>query len=320
MHEVTLPRSDKSPQSRGGTRSRFWGLLLILGVILLGAVMRVIPSATESGGLAQWLPWMNQPTVTLYFSAAEGRVFVPISRNVSSADDLPRTTLEELLRGPQTGSGLVSTLPPGVTIHKLEIRDDVAYVELAGATLTDWRAEQVTRATTAIHKSLTALPQIETVVLSIDGHRQDPGAGLTGLPLYFGMGSYLVSVDSGRAADATDPRSLVEAYLHGPPDSEELIGLPPDTALLGLDFNPENGLVKVNLSYTEAVRSLALDNPDGMVLVLTGLIATLTELPGVKAVMLDFEGHSQLGLGQCASLLRTPQLRPQSLNVEPLLP
>ena len=46
---------------------------------------------------------------------------------------------------------------------------------------------------------------------------------------------------------------------------------------------------------------------------------TLTELKEVQAVMLDFEGQAQLGLGQCRDLLRTVQLRPDILNDERII-
>jgi hypothetical protein len=67
------------------------------------------------------------------------------------------------------------------------------------------------------------------------------------------------------------------------------------------------------------VRTLALEQPDRMRLSLLGLIATLTEFPSVRAVRLDFEGQTRLGLGQCSDLLGAPQPRPALLNDERLL-
>jgi hypothetical protein len=44
-----------------------------------------------------------------------------------------------------------------------------------------------------------------------------------------------------------------------------------------------------------------------------------TEFPEIEGVWIDFEGHANLGLGQCAHLLRTLQLHPEVLNDERLL-
>ena len=66
-------------------------------------------------------------------------------------------------------------------------------------------------------------------------------------------------------------------------------------------------------------RELALDNPARMRTVLLGLIASLTEFPEVRAVRLDFGGHTRLGLGECSDLLGTPQPRPELLNDERFL-
>jgi spore germination protein GerM len=108
-------------------------------------------------------------------------------------------------------------------------------------------------------------------------------------------------------------REALEAYLAGPADTA-LVGLPANVRLLGYDHDARNGLLRVNLSYSPAVRALATERPETMRRALLGLIATLTSYPEVQAVMLDFEGRARLGVGQCAELLRTPQRRPGLLN------
>jgi hypothetical protein len=127
--------------------------------------------------------------------------------------------------------------------------------------------------------------------------------------LYFVAGEQIVAVPS----DAAGPREALEAYLVGPADAG-LVGLPADMQLLGYEHDTRNGLLRVNLGYSPAVRALATEQPETMRRVLLGLIATLTAFPEVQAVMLDFEGRARLGVGQCAELLRTPQRRPELLN------
>lgn len=132
--------------------------------------------------------------------------------------------------------------------------------------------------------------------------------------LHFVAGELVVAVPSA----AGTPREAVDAYLAGP-DEAGLMGLPADVRLLGYDHDARNGLLRVNLSYSPAVRALASEQPETMRRVLLGLIATLTSYPEVQAVMLDFEGRARLGVGQCAELLRTPQRRPELLNDARLL-
>ena len=103
------------------------------------------------------------------------------------------------------------------------------------------------------------------------------------------------------------------------PPEPGLAGLPSDVRVLGYEHDTDAGLLSLNFSYTPSVRTLALDRPDRMRLSLLGLIASLTEFPSIRAVRLDFEGQTRLGLGQCSDLLRTVQPRPELLNDERLL-
>jgi hypothetical protein len=132
--------------------------------------------------------------------------------------------------------------------------------------------------------------------------------------LHFVAGELIVALPS----DAASPREALDAFLAGPAVSG-LAGLPADVRLLGYAYDARNGLLRVDLSYSAAVRALAADEPETMRRVLLALIATLTSYPEVQAVMLDFEGRARLGVGQCAELLRTPQRRPTLLNDASLL-
>ena len=123
---------------------------------------------------------------------------------------------------------------------------------------------------------------------------------------------------SSGAAGLGGTDDAVAAYLNGPGDGA-LTGIPRDVRLLKYDYSKEDGLASLDFSYTESVRTLALEKPDIMRSVLLGVIASLTEYAEVRAVRIDFDGHSRLGLGECSDLLRTPQRRPRLLNDERLL-
>jgi spore germination protein GerM len=298
-------------------------LVLIVTILILGAILRFIPSQSLTGDLGAWLPWLNRSTVTLYFADPTGLYLVPVSRPMSVDEDLPHLALKELIQGPKVDAGLQGTIPPDTEIRRLEIRESVAYVDLSNVFLIDRAEEDIAQAVAAVEKTLTALPEVEDVILMVEGQPLEETTDIqpalaedSSGTLYFVYGDYLTPVEDMIPGEANIPRLAMEAYLQGPPSDGLLAGLPPGTELLNFDFDPNNGLAYVNLTYTEEIRALAIAEPEKMTRTLTSIITTLTEFPEVHAVMLDFEGHAQLGLGQCRSLLRTPQSRPTILNDE----
>jgi spore germination protein GerM len=282
----------------------------ILGVALLigaGFGVRNLPP-TVSLGLAELWPWATT-TVTLYFP--DGRVIVPVSRRMRRNVDLPRATLQALLDGPAAGSGLKSPIPRGVEIRSFELKEDVAHIDLSPALLEE--SSQTRAAEIAIVETMTALPGVTSVSLSVDGQSRVASAARVPL-VYYASANGLVAVP----VSAITPRAAVAMYLSEPP-APGLTRLPPDVRLLGYEHDTGDGVLSLDFSYTASVRTLALEQPDRMRLLLVGLIATFTEFPSVRAVRLDFEGQPRLGLGQCSDLLGTAQPRPALLNDERLL-
>jgi spore germination protein GerM len=224
--------------------------------------------------------------------------------------DLARAALQALIAGPRPGTNLVNPIPRSVEIRSIKVTDKVAYVDLSAA-FRNARDKQAAQA--AILETLTELPGITSVVLSIEGQPMGEPQRRSRL-LYYASANGLVAIPS----DAGDARSALSAYLSGP-SSPELTGLPVDVRILNYDYKPAEGLLSLNFKYTSSLHEFALEKPERIRLALLGLITTLTEFPEVRAVELDFEGHTRLGLGQCSDLLRTPQLRPKLLNDERLL-
>lgn len=279
-------------------------VLALVALVGAGLGLRTLPQKA----LSAWWPWKTT-MVTLYFP--NGHSIVPVSRRLTRDADVPRAALQALLAGPSKESGVQSPIPPGVEIRSFELEEGVARIDLSSAFRSE--ASRTRAAEMAIVETMTALPGLTTVALSVDGRSVVDAA--THVPLlYYGSANGLVAVP----ISATTPRAALTTYLLGPPDSD-LTGLPPDVRLLGYEHNPIEGLLRVNFSYTRLVRTFALEQPERMRLLLLGLIASLTEFPSVRAVRLDFEGQTRLGLGQCSDLLRTPQPRPELLNDERLL-
>ena len=286
----------------GGTRSGralFW-VTLLLGCLGLGLLLRSLPP-----GIANLRP--TERIATLYF--AGGKYLFPVSRRMLSEADLPRAALEALLEGPPSGSGLGSFLPLGVKVRSFGIANGVASVDLSPEFLT---ADNAELARVAIVDTITALPQVSLVALSVAGTPIGEPAVRAPL-LYYATAEGMAAVP----VPSATPRAALEKYLAGPPEAA-WNGLPSDVRLLDYT-HAKDGLVSLSFSYTPSVRALAIDRPDRMRLALLGLIASLTEYRDVRAVRIDFEGRTRLGLGECSDLLQSPQPRPGLLNDERLL-
>lgn len=284
-------------------------VVLLAAILAAGLWARSASGTGLASSLAGWSPWVKQTTVTLYFADASGKFLVPVSRRMPTREDLPRAVAQALLDGPVESSGLTNPIPPGAEVRSFLLADGLAHVNLSAAFLSG----EPETAQAAVVETLTALPGVDSVALSVEG--EPLGGPATRTPmLYFASANELVAVPT----EAANPRAALAAYLAGPP-GPELLGLPPDVQLRAYEYDPANGLLSLNFTYTPSVRALALNDPEGMRRVLLGLIASLTEFSEVQAVRLDFEGQARLGLGQCSDLLRAPQLRPEILNDERLL-
>jgi spore germination protein GerM len=308
---------DRPPQLRRTTvRSRkandrlarlpqIFGLLAVLAA---GFWLRSLSPGKTASPLGEW-PWARTAAVTLYFS--DGQSLFPVSRRMPVNTELPSAVLRALLAGPDARSSLKNWIPYGTEIRSFDLAGEVARIDLSDAFLN--RNSRPDLAKAAIIETMTALPGVSSVALSVEGKPVATVAARMPL-LYFGSANGLVALP----VSASGPRAALSAYLSGPGDSE-LTGFPPDVRLMNYNYDRSKLFLSLNFTYTPSIRTLALDKPERMRLVLLGLIASLTEFPEVRTVQLDFQGQTRLGLGQCSDLLRTPQSRPQLLNDERLL-
>jgi spore germination protein GerM len=225
--------------------------------------------------------------------------------------ELPSAVLRALLAGPEPKSSLKSWIPSGTEIRSFGLSGGTVHIDLSGTFLEGSSQPELAKA--AVIETMTALPRVSSVALSVEGNPVVTSANRIPL-LYYASANGLVAVP----VSVSGARTALDAYLSGPSDAE-LTGFPSDVRLLSYEYAEANRSLSLNFTYTPSIRTLALDKPERMRLVLLGLIASLTEFPGVRTVQLDFQGQSRLGLGQCSDLLRTPQPTPQLLNDERLL-
>ncbi|MFQ5923412.1 MAG: GerMN domain-containing protein [Anaerolineales bacterium] len=286
-------------------RNLVWPLV-VAAVLIVGLVARTGLTSGEVE-LPDWLARLRGLPITLYVADPSDSYLVPVTRIFSGDQAVtPQDIVDSLSAGEWGSNGLNSPLPVGATIQKLSQDSGMVRLEL----LADFAEGQEQLAVVALAQSLSTLPDVRSVHITVNGASQVSDQRL----LYFSAAGLLVA----EPIVARTPEEALAAFLRGPA-AEGVMGLPEDVRLLDYELNSANGLLSVNLTYTPSVRELAVQQPEAIRQVLIGLIATLTAFDEVEAVRLDFEGHARLGLGQCSDLLRAPQIHPQILNDERLL-
>jgi len=301
--------AEPAPRSVPSAR-RFMVVGVVIALIAAGFVGRVLLSGGLAGSVvADWLPWLAGTDVTLYYGDTSTGYLVPVSRTLEGDEESIDALAASLLAGPAADTGLVTVVPAGMSVRSVTLEGDVATIDLAGASLDDALARE------AIVQSLASWPGVTEVRVMVGGSEIELRSGTHMLYFYDPSRDMLLA----KPASATNARELLEEYLLGP-GNPSLDGLPNDVEVLQFESAPGSGLIKLDLRYTDSLRTMAVSDGDGMRRILEGLIATLTTRSGtVDFVYLDFEGHATLGLGQCANLLRTVQPPPEVLNDERLV-
>jgi len=300
LHDPTVPRSRRV--------GRAWTMVLVIAALLTGLLGRSLVTDGSDSFLVSWLPWLGRTSVTLFYS--DGEYLVPVSRTVPRDQATPQALVDALLTGPADGSGLINLVPAGTVARSVSIDGSFLSVDLSGT----YADEASLLSHEAVYQSMRSWPGIEHVSVTVDGVPLETNTSGHLLYFYDEAHDMLVAQATNRARVG----DLLALYLEGP-DDPRLTGLPADIYSLSVDLG-SNDLLTLGFSFRESLRSFAIDHPESVRRVLEGLIATFnTGFPEVGGVLLDFEGHNTLGLGQCANLLNTAQLMPEVLNDERLL-
>ena len=292
------------------SRKRITAITVVSVAVLVGLIGRSVVSDGENSAFVRWLPWLDEPAITLFYGDATGHYLVPVSRTLSSDDVEPDALVETLLAGPADGSGLVILIPDGTAASSVALEDGVLSVDLSGSY--GARASELTHE--SVLQSMRSWPGVDTVAITVDGIPLDFDS--TGHLIYFYDEAHDMLV--ARPTDMERPGDVLAEYLAGSGDPS-LAGLPSDVESLGVTLG-SNELLTLDFTFRDSLREYAIDHPSSVRRVLEGLIATFsTGFPEVSGVLLDFEGRNALGLGQCANLLNTVQSQPEVLNDERLL-
>lgn len=160
---------------------------LLLGLLgVLAVACNAVPNGTaaepEASPTTQSVtssPTMQPDDVvdlTVYYRSGEGEgsYLVPVTKETSVDDDLPRTALELLLAGPEEDDGrdLAAPLPTSTEIRSLEVEEGTAHVDLSREVVTDAESanpEHEALALAALVGTLAELPAITQVRLTVEG-------------------------------------------------------------------------------------------------------------------------------------------------------
>jgi hypothetical protein len=303
-----LPEMPDVTGSRPRRVGRAWTMVLVIAALLAGLLGRSLITEGSDSFLVSWLPWMGRTSVTLFFS--DGEYLVPVSRTVPRDEATPQALVGALLAGPAEGTGLVSLVPEGTVARSVSTDGSSLSVDLSGTYATN--ASPLSHE--ALYQSMRSWPGVDQVSVTVDGVPLETNTSGHLLYFYDETHDMLVAQTTNRVRVG----DLLAVYLEGP-DDPRLTGLPADIESLSIDL-ASNDLLTLGFTFRESLRSFAVDHPESVRRVLEGLIATFsTGFPDVGGILLDFEGHNTLGLGQCANLLNTAQLMPEVLNDERLL-
>jgi hypothetical protein len=291
-------------------QKRYRTIVLVVGALVVGLVGRGLVSEGSDSILVRWLPWLNRTSVTLFYGDASGDYLVPVSRAVSRDDARPEVLVRTLLDGPAADAGLVSLIPEGTVVDSVVLEDGTLHVGLSGT----YHLGAFGLTHESLFQSMRSWPDVEEVEITVDGLPLEIES--TGHLIYF----YDESRDMliARPTALERPGDVLAEYLAGPGDPR-LAGLPSDIESIGVELG-SNDLLRLRFTFRDSLRNYAIDHPDSVRRVLEGIIATFTTgFPEIGGVLLDFEGHNALGLGQCANLLNTAQYQPEVLNDERIL-
>jgi spore germination protein GerM len=153
-------------------------LWIIVGALVLFALLKVFDG--RSSNTANAFEWQKQ--VSIYFGNSKmgssedcSKVF-SVSRTIINAETLGPGALEALLNGvseQEKASGYFTGLNDGILLQKFEIKDKVAYVDFNSRFNENMGGScRITSIKSQIENTLNNLPDIDSVVISVNGETE----------------------------------------------------------------------------------------------------------------------------------------------------
>lgn len=142
--------------------------------MIFGLVKVFNGSSPNSANAFEW-----EKQINIYFGNSKmgssedcSKVF-PVSRTILNAETFGPGALEALLNGvseKEKGAGYFTSLNDGILLQKFEIKDKVAYIDFDSRFNEGMGGScRVTNIKSQIETTLNSLPDIDSVVLSVNG-------------------------------------------------------------------------------------------------------------------------------------------------------
>lgn len=286
---------------------------VLLAVLLVA--LWALPGCAETdvtlngaAGMENSQPPGKQELVTLYFQTEEGYL-VPYNVPVPADGNAPRHAIEKLLAGPPETEFLVRTLPEGLLIRDLYVKNGIACLDLGGA-LDKISGDQAWRsAVESILFTLTEFPDIEAVQILLDGKEAEAAGGVAlqkplkrppalnripgGVPeapevcLYFSYrDAYPVPVTISLDPNTKDVlQATLLQLIAGPQGIPGLSPVFPEgTRLLG--YERQDDLLRLDFSEEAVLR----DKTNSQRITLVALAYTLRQFPDLKEFEVQVKG------------------------------
>ena len=111
--------------------------------------------------------------VSLYFAAADGENVVETKKVIPKVEGLARATIESLLAGPETGSGLKASVPEGTKLLDINIKAEqkLCIVDFSRELIDEMESSGINKKVIveSITNTLCQFPSIEKVEFRIEG-------------------------------------------------------------------------------------------------------------------------------------------------------
>lgn len=158
--------------------------LVLLGVSGCGTLQRLVKdngSSTQTfGGLLSQKAapvstadtvqtTAESSTVTLYFADSTGKNLVAEQRQIPKTLGLARASMNELLKGPGSTSGLLPVVADGTTLLDINIKNGTAVVDLSKEIEQALKQVSANLTVYAIVDTLTQFPTVKQVQLRVEG-------------------------------------------------------------------------------------------------------------------------------------------------------
>ncbi|MBO8168722.1 MAG: GerMN domain-containing protein [Thermoanaerobacteraceae bacterium] len=242
--------------------------------------------------------------VTVYYTDVDGKYLLPVNISIEPTDRAAKIAVSKLLAGPETEQ-VRPVIPEGTKLRDLYLKDSTAYVSLTKEFLQVFSADEAKKAVKAITLTLTEFPMVKMVQILVDGqvvtdfHGLNLESALTRpksingptyektVNVYFGdkNANFLVPYSAPVQNDDAI-KSAVQALLEGPPEEDLTRTIWPGTRLLDIEVSGKTVVVDLSKEVVGYGGGSTAEN-----LLVSSLIATMTQFEDIEAVQLLIEGQ-----------------------------